>query len=108
MAYQLRPVTEETEEQFFELMRQNCAEVDMNFDDYLHGYELEVGLGQAMLFYHDNTVIGSAILSSDNDTRASGISDLYILPDYRGKGHGKNLVGSCENLAEHFGQQAMF
>lgn len=108
MTYRLQPVTDETAEHFFELMRQNCAEVGMDFDEYLDGYQLDMDLGQAMLFYHDDALIGAAILSSNEDTRASGLSDLYIIKDQRGAGHGKSLVNSCETLAEHFGQKAMF
>ncbi len=108
MDYQLKPATSENEQQFYDLMRENCAEVGMGYDDFHEGYQLEVSCGQALLFYHGGKPVGAAILSSNDETRASGLSDIYIVQSQRGAGHGKNLVSSCESLAAHFGKKSMF
>lgn len=106
MTYQLKPVTQENEQMFFDLMRENMAECGADYENFHEGCEQVACLGGGVLFYQDDDLVGAAVLHDRTDGKTY-LSDVFIRSDYRNEGHGRNLVKSCEKLAEHFGQRRM-
>ena len=106
MTYQLKPVTNESEQAFFDLMRENMAEFGANYADFHEGYDQAARMGEGLLYYHDDDLIGAAVMQH-RDNGDTYLSDVFIRPDFRRQEHGRNMVKSCEMLAGHFGQRSV-
>lgn len=68
--------------------------------------EVEERLCYSLSFYHQGQVVGRAQLHR-HDADAMDIVDLYVLPEHRGRGLGRAIVGECLRLAERLGARVV-
>ncbi|HXG41295.1 MAG TPA: GNAT family N-acetyltransferase [Dehalococcoidia bacterium] len=68
--------------------------------------EVEQRLCYSLSFYREGQVVGRAQLHRHDDG-AMDIVDLYVLPEHRGRGLGRAIVGECLRLAESLGARVV-
>ncbi len=113
-----RPVAQENEQALLRMMR-NLAEQEPGayfFDesvvrDALRRFLASPDLGQAWIFFDDETPVGYIVLtfgySFEYHGRDSFIDELYIEPEYRRQGIGRRAMQFVEERARKLGVNAI-
>jgi GNAT superfamily N-acetyltransferase len=113
-----RPATREDEDALLRMMR-NLAEQEPGayfFDEpvvrgALHKFLSDSDLGQAWVFFDEEIPVGYIILtfgfSFEFHGRDSFIDELYLEPQYRGRGIGRRAMRFVEERARELGVNAI-
>lgn len=107
MSYELKIVSPENEDVFYDLMRENLTACGAIYDDFHEGYQGKVAADEAVILYFNGLPVGAALIENHRGINHSYLSDVFVTSDERKNGHGRALVGACEKLAVEFGQHSM-